>query len=203
MTPHNPVSIPALPSPLRWRGVPVSWSLDADDALTLTAGARTDWFIDPAGAANLSSAPALLMPISQPGMLKAHITVEAASTFDAGVLVVFHADQVWAKLCLERSPQGQLMVVSVVTKGVSDDCNSLPITGSSIFYRIARLENSYAFHYSVDGALWHMVRHFTLGDLSGAQIGLLAQSPTGDGCRVHFQQIAYLHGKLADLRSGV
>src|SRR5258706_1691097 len=93
----KPVSIPVIPAPLHWRGVPQDWALD--DALTITAGPRTDWFIDPAGTATVSNAPALLFNVQDPCMLKARVTVNYAATFDAGGPTVFQADDVWAKLC--------------------------------------------------------------------------------------------------------
>jgi regulation of enolase protein 1 (concanavalin A-like superfamily) len=148
------------------------------------------------------NAPALLMPASAPCILRARVTVEAQATFDAGVLAAYQSDEVWAKLCFERSPQGQLMIVSVVTRGSSDDANSVPIERNSIYLRLAKLENTYAFHYSHDGSTWNLVRHFSLGGQHEAHIGFLSQSPTGEGCTAHFSEIAYAPTLLSDLRSG-
>jgi uncharacterized protein len=201
MTDANHVSISGLPASLHWRGTPTQWALN-DEVLTITAGQRTDWFIDPQGTANVLNAPALLMDIGQVCKLQALVTVDSAATFDAGVLVVYQADQQWAKLCFELSPQGQLMIVSVVTKGTSDDCNSVLVDGKSIFLRIAKLEQAYAFHYSLDGIGWNLVRYFTLGGEQKAEIGFLSQSPTGEGCTATFSEITYSPEKLKDIRSG-
>ncbi|HEX2906046.1 MAG TPA: DUF1349 domain-containing protein, partial [Phototrophicaceae bacterium] len=114
----------------------------------------------------------------------------------------YHSNQVWAKLCLELSPQGQVMVVSVVTRGTSDDCNSIPVAGNSAYLRVAKQERAFAFHYSLDGVRWDFVRYFTLGDVSNVEMGFLAQSPMGNGCTARFQKITYVPGKLNDLRSG-
>ena len=135
-------------------------------------------------------------------MLKAYVTVDYSATYDAGVLVVSQADRVWAKICLELSPEGQLTIVSVVTKDTSDDCNSVPIVGKSVFLRLAKLERAYAFHYSLDGNRWNLVRHFTLGGLPEVEIGFLVQSPIGNGCSATFTKIAYVPQKLNDIRSG-
>ena len=196
------VSISGLPAPLRWHGVPRKWAQDTDNSLTITAGQRTDWFIDPGGDNAVMNAPALLMKINELCMLKALVTVEYAATFDAGVLAVYQADQVWAKVCLELSPKGQLSIVSVVTKDASDDCNSVPIAGKSVYLRLAKLERAYAFHYSVDGQEWNMVRYFTLGGLQEVEIGFLVQSPRGDACTAIFREIAYVPQKLINIRSG-
>lgn len=199
---QNSVTIPALPAALRWRSAPEDWTFN-DSILTIRAGQKTDWFLNPSGgSAPVMNAPALLMPVTAPAILQARVTVEAHATFDAGVLTAYGTDDVWGKLCFERSPQGQLMIVSVVTRGTSDDANSVPIEGNSIYLRLSILDSAYGFHYSHDGIAWHLVRHFGLGGQRDMQIGFLSQSPTGDGCTARFSEIAYQPRKLGDLRSG-
>ena len=93
------------------------------------------------------------------------------------------------------------MVVSVVTRGVSDDCNSHTIEGGEAWLRVARVDGAFAFHASADGRHWQLVRHFALtaGDV---QVGFEAQSPTGSGCTATFSGFAYARRRLADLRDG-
>jgi regulation of enolase protein 1 (concanavalin A-like superfamily) len=200
----QPPAIPTLPNPLRWHNNPVQWSFNTtDQTLSITAGKHTDWFLDPGGAVNIVNAPALLAPVHQPCMLQALVSSDASAMFDAGVLTVYQADDHWAKLCFERSPQGQLMVVSVVTRGTSDDCNSVPIDGHEVYLRVSVLEKAFAFHYSLDGKLWNLVRYFTLGERNSLEIGFLSQSPTGEGCAARFSEIEFTPQKLSDLRSGI
>jgi hypothetical protein len=94
------------------------------------------------------------------------------------------------------------MIVSVVTRGTSDDCNSVPIAGQTVYLRMARNAQTFAFHYSLDGRYWHMVRYFTLGSLGALQVGFSSQSPTGQQCRAVFSEINYRAGTLTDNRSG-
>lgn len=47
-----------------------------------------------------------------------------------------------------------------------------------------------------------MIRHFSLGEGDGIAVGFEAQSPTGEGCAVRFEQIRYEARTLGDLRSG-
>jgi regulation of enolase protein 1 (concanavalin A-like superfamily) len=128
--------------------------------------------------------------------------VEFASDYDAGVLFLYVRDDVWAKLCFEYSPQHRPMVVSVVTRGTSDDCNSVIIDKNEVYLRIFRSGPTFAYHYSTDGKVWHMVRYFTLGELGGLRAGFEAQSPTGKGCAVVFSEVSYRQGALKDIRSG-
>jgi regulation of enolase protein 1 (concanavalin A-like superfamily) len=93
------------------------------------------------------------------------------------------------------------MVVSVVTKGLSDDCNAFPVTGPA-YFRASRLEQAYAFHVSKDANRWDLIRYFRLEDNLNAQMGFLAQSPTGNGCTASFRDIRFEQRLLADIRSG-
>lgn len=130
------------------------------------------------------------------------MSVSFGVTYDAGVLLLFLDEARWAKLCFERSPQGLPTVVSVVTRGSSDDCNGPAIEGSTIWLRVARLGQAFAFHWSADGSFWNLVRYFTLGKMTSLQAGFSAQSPTGEGCAVQFEQIAYRPERLRELRDG-
>jgi regulation of enolase protein 1 (concanavalin A-like superfamily) len=197
----NSITIANLPHSLHWLNQPESWDLSPKGQLTITAPPKTDWFIDPQGAVNVSNAPALLFPTSNPCMLSAQVTVDHVATYDAGVLMVYESPLAWAKLCFELSPQGRATVVSVVTKGVSDDCNAFTVSGPA-YMRVSRLEQAYALHFSEDGNDWNLIRYFGLEDNANAQMGFLAQSPTGNGCTVSFSHIHFEEKLLADIRSG-
>jgi regulation of enolase protein 1 (concanavalin A-like superfamily) len=173
----------------------------AGDRLTIAAGPATDWFADPAAGTAILNAPALLAPVRGDFLLSACVEVEFAASFDAGALVLWHDERCWAKLCFEYSPDREPMVVSVVTRGSSDDCNSLTVAAHSVWLRVARVGAAYAFHASTDGRRWQFVRHFRLGG-SDADAGFEAQSPTGQGCRAAFSAIRLEAATLPDLRSG-
>jgi regulation of enolase protein 1 (concanavalin A-like superfamily) len=111
-------------------------------------------------------------------------------------------DHVWAKLALERSPQGEAMVVSVVTRGVSDDANGAVVAGHTVWLRVARIGGACALHASPDGERWDLVRHFALGAPDALAAGFLAQSPSGEGCTATFDEIRFAARTLADLRDG-
>ncbi len=128
---ENPMEITTLssiPAVISWKNKPLSSTSDAVQQINITAGGDTDWFIDPAGGQGKNNAPiALFMPPDSAFCLQARVTVGFASTYDAGTLFVYSNDALWAKLCFEYSPQQQPMIVSVVTRGVSDDCNSVVV----------------------------------------------------------------------------
>ena len=132
------LSFSPIPGDLQWKNDPAHWKVGPDNSLNITAGAKTDWFIEPSGSGSVSTnAPvALFRPPVENFLLSAKVTVNFASTFDAGVLFLHERDDVWAKLCFEYSPEHKPMVVSVVTRGVSDDCNSTVIDGNTVYLRV-------------------------------------------------------------------
>jgi uncharacterized protein len=196
-------TIPNIPGNFEWRNPPLDWGYDPSVGLSILAGAQTNWFTDPGGNYKNDTAPcALITPTDDNFILSARVAVEFTSTFDAGVIQVREADDLWAKLCFEYSPQNQPMIVSVVTRGVSDDCNSVEINGSEIYLRVSRTPKTLAFHFSHDGYFWQFVRYFTLGEMKSLQVGFSSQSPTGNKCATIFSEISYRQAVLKDNRNG-
>ncbi len=193
--------LPAFLSSPTWLVEPAGWSGDGH-TLTIETGPRCDWFVDPAGAAEpMLNGPAVVGAVAGDFVLGARVTVDFRAKFDAGVLMVHADDRCWAKLCFEQSPQGEPMVVSVVTRGASDDCNSLTVTAGEVWLRIARLGAAFAFHASPDGRRWSLVRHFGL-PAEEVAVGFEAQSPVGEGCSATFTDIRFESRRLGDIRSG-
>ncbi len=197
------LKLPSLPFALEPEGSPPSGCrIRNGETLTLTAAARTDMFVDPAGVDQVPDAGRFVgLPPGGDFTLAAQVSVEFASTFDAGVLLLHAAERHWAKLCFEYSPQHRPAAVTVVTRGTSDDCNSFEVDGHTLWLRITRSGGAWAFHASTDGEWWRLLRYFTLGrDL--VRVGFLAQSPTGEGCSATFDHIAFRPGAPGDLRDG-
>lgn len=195
-------SLPNLPAQLTWHNAPVEWKVESGN-LTILAGENTDWFTDPAGGYAKDNSPAAwFTPPEASFLLSAKVTVNFASAFDAGVLQIRAREGHSGKLCFEYSPQGQPMIVSVVTHGVSDDCNSVLIDGSTVYLRLAHTPQTTSFHYSLDGVYWHFVRYFALGTVEALKVGFSSQSPTGKLCQAVFSEIHYRPETLKDNRSG-
>lgn len=200
------LTVPELPFTLRPYGPGGGWVYQ-EGALAGRAGPGQDRFVPPGGesTASASDAPRLLGTPEGDFQLIARVTAELAAAGDAGVLCLEVAEQQWAKLCLELSPD-RPTVCTVVTRGHSDDANSFVVDGNSHWLRISRTGRAFAFHASADGERWTFVRVFTLGTAGqateSARVGFLAQSPKGEGCAVTFERIAFRGRGLDDLRDG-
>lgn len=187
-----------------------AWSVDNTSAsVSVTATPHSDIFVDPGAGSQVNSETlfnaATLLGEVPPGdfQFRARVTVDFASTFDAGVLLLWISARYWAKLCFEYSPDKEPMVVSVVNRGVADDSNAFVVDGNSVWLRVSRLDNIYAYHASLDGTHWRMVRAFVLdGDDGDERVGFEAQSPTGEGCHVTFDHVSLTRETLTGLRDG-
>jgi uncharacterized protein len=188
------INLPPFPTPLAWDVQPAAWQLQ-DTALQITALPQSD--------PPMLNAARLLGEISGDLQLSARVQVAFAGTFDAGALLIWQDEHTWGKLCFEYSPDRDPMVVSVVTRTTSDDANGFIVQGDTVWLRISRLGQAIAFHASLDGQRWALIRHFGLALGETAKLGFVAQAPIGTGCNVTFDHIQFLPSRLADLRSGV
>ena len=171
--------------------------------LTIKAPARTDLFHDPGGREPELGAPRLLGPVEGDFQLSARVRSTFEGAFDAGALLLWAGEGAWVKLAFEVSPDGEPMVVSVVTDGLSDDANAFLVPGDAVWLRVSRLGDTAALHARLDGEPWRFVRHLALAAPDGLRAGFLAQSPLGQGATARFDDIGFTPERLADLRSGV
>lgn len=188
---------------LTWTNVPSEWEVGSRQ-LSIGCGAEQDWFHDPAGAPPKQDAPiALFSPVAKNFILQAKVEVDFAEKYDAGVLFVYAGQERWAKLCFEFSSFREPTVVSVVTRGRSDDSNSVVINRGAVHFRVSRNGRTFAFHYATAATRWNLVRYFEIGETDVVRAGFSAQSPIGLGCRARFSEIDYrLDATVEDIRNG-
>ncbi len=185
------VSIPGLPGTLNWQNTPRSWNIDSKNVLTISSSPKTDWFVDPFDGTVANSALILLFTPGSDYVLSARVTVKFATKWDAGALMLMADDHHWAKLSFEFSPDSKPTLVTVVTRGLSDDCNSISLPQDSVYLRIARSGQTYVFYFSTDAQNWQILRTFTLDTELPVRVGFESQSPAGSGAIAEFSAITY------------
>ncbi|THV31462.1 DUF1349 domain-containing protein [Glycomyces paridis] len=199
------VTLPSLPFALDWDGdEPPSWSV-TDTGLEATAAAETDWYVyapEPEGNSPANGARLLGTPPEGDWQLSVRVVVDFDATYDAGTLFLVAGDDHWAKLAFEYSPDGEGMVVSVITRGTSDDANHRVVDHGQVFLRISRIAAGFALHASDLGERWEFVRCFGFGTDTPVKVGFGVQSPTGEGCKVAFDRIEFKPETLRELRDG-
>lgn len=168
----------------------------------ISAGAATDAFVPPDGGAAVDRLPGLRLACPQePWTLSVRVAPGFAAAFDAGALMLRTAGGAWAKLAFEQAPDGRRMAVSVVTKDTSDDANGPVFATSTLLLRACFTGKAHAFHHSLDGQRWDLLRFFAMPDPVVA-VDIVAQSPTGAGCEVRFDLARFAPGAPRDLRDG-
>lgn len=197
----NTVSIEGIPHPLQWENTPEAYTINKT-GLTIIAGEKTDMFRDPNVTYNTDNAPKLLFTTDTDFVLTASIEHAFTSKWDGGAIVLKQDSLNWVKFCFEKDYTGARRVVSVVTKNISDDCNSVEIKSNKVFYKVAKAGNVVTLYYSINGIKWFLVRHFQFDNTHALQVGFLAQSPTGKKCKVTFQNITYSIKKIKDPYAG-
>lgn len=177
----------------------------ADGTVILRSGERTDWFFEPAGKARSANVPRLVHEVSAPVFsLSARVSVDFASAYDAGAVFIEADDDNWAKIAFEYSAGHKPTIVSVVTRGTSDDSDGPAFEGQHVHLRAYCDGESIALHFSEDGTRWRFLRWFSVPGLARRpiKVGLGAQSPTGKGVRAVFADVRLSFDAIPDLRNG-
>lgn len=183
-----------------WINQPKMWT-STHEGYRIEAQGLTDLFIDPQGRSRQNNAPLFCVSIEGDFRLTCRVLPELKTMFDAGAIVVFQDGAHWVKYAYELTDLGYPCMVTVVTSDVSDDCNGEPIH-DTVWMRICRKGNLWGLQFSNDGAQWKMSRYFCLNLDPMVQVGILAQSPLGEGCMVEFTGLKIEKISVSDVRTG-
>ncbi len=195
---QNSSSGPVMPGLLKsshWRNSPAAWNVK-DGVLTIKSPGKTDWYVEPTGEHRVASSPLLLIPAPKDFWFSAKVSVDFHSRFDAGALAVYADETNWVKFAFESQNGKTGAIVSVVTRGLSDDNTGAAIEGDSVYLKVSKTGQAIFLYFSIDGKRWNLTRAFNLGPEQSLQFGFSAQSPTGVGSTVTFSEIQYKPGAL-------
>lgn len=195
------VHLGGIPFALHFRNTPLSFR-QQHQSVTLVAGPKTDMFRDPNVTYNTDNAPKLLFQPDSDFVFTVAIEHSFASKWDGGAIVLWADDHNWIKFCYEKDYTGARRVVTVVTRDISDDCNSAAYTANKIWYKIAKAGKVITLYCSQDGHRWLLVRHCQFEAPSTFYLGFLAQSPTGQQCPVTFSNWRYEAKTIKDPYTG-
>ncbi len=189
-----------LANDLTWSCEPPEWRF-GDEGLFIVPEKGTDFFRPYKGPAKDN---ACLLYVSVTGDFTAvtRAKAELVAFGDAAALTVRYGEAQWAKLCLERSPIGDISVVSVVTNPYSDDANNELLSEPECYLRITRKGDVFGMHFSLDGKMWRFVRTFGMALPDTVKVGIHAQAPFEGGCQVWFAGLALRPEPVKDFRSG-
>ena len=180
-----------------------------NDALVLYAPPNSDYFYsryvdtDPAKVSGVSyNAPFFHTKVTGDFVMRVQVSHDFLTTYDAASIMVMQDLKVWAKACFEKTDFDTHAVVSVVTDHISDDANGCNIQGNSVWLQAARVDTHFAFHYSLDGEQFDMMRYFSLPAGADVMVGLVPQSPAGKGGDRVYRNFSLHPITLQNLRAG-
>ena len=191
------IRINSIPYGMFWQNKAEKFSSNNNE-LIMVAGEKTDMFRDPNVTYNTDNAPKLLFRPDNDFILIASIEHSFSSKWDGGAIVLKQDSLNWIKFCFEKDYTGAKRVVSVVTKNISDDCNSVEIKTNKVYYKLAKAGNVITLYYSLEGKKWFLIRHLQFDTDKNLTLGFLAQSPTGKKCEVKFSNISYRAKRIKD-----
>ncbi len=162
-----------------------------DNKILFKAPPRTDYFVDPINGLVNVNAPFLYHWVSFRVKVKPHFI----ETYDACVLLAYDHERLWAKACYELTDLKTRNVVSVMTNGPL-------ICQEEIWLQIVRKGHMFGIHYSLDGKTYQMVKLTYLPMNNSIKVGIVAQSPCGEGGEMMFSNMSIVEKTIDDVRNG-
>lgn len=176
---------------------------ETDTGIEIYAPAETDYFVNPIDGTVKADAPFFYKEVEGDFILRAKVSHDFTSIYDACVLLALEHDKLWAKACFEYTDLGTHSVVTVMTNEKSDDANGINVDGNEIWLQMSRKDNVFAIHYSLDGKEFMMARLAYLPMQKKIKVGLEAQSPTGKGGIRKFENVSLELRSPIDIRKGI
>lgn len=175
--------------------------------LEFRCGGKRDFFCDPNdGKLSNKTAPLLLTKVdnARPFTFMAKVSPQftATDTYNAADLFVFVNDTIWQKFAFEQDERGKHRIVTVRTRGTSDDNNHEEIAGSSVYLKISSDTHTIASYYSIDKKTWLLARLYKNDYPQELWVGICNQCPQGEGSVSFFEDISLEQSSVSDFRLG-
>ena len=181
-----------------------------DGRVCITATPKSDFFCNNGAVSeegitpeSLRNAPFLYREVAGDFVMRVKVSHAFRDTYDSASVMVMVDPDHWAKACFELTDFDTHAVVSVVTKNESDDANGCNIEGNEVWLQVTRVGQAFAFHYSLDGERFYMMRFFSLPAGPAVKAGLLAQAPQGEGGPRYYEELTIENRTVKNIRMGV
>lgn len=187
----------------KWLNKPQSVQFK-DGTMKVTVPAKSDFFTNPENKDVSASAPLFYQEVEGDFVATALVKPNFKDQWNACALMVHIDESNWIKFAFENSDATGKSIVSVVTRGVSDDANGVRLnTHDKIWLRLIRKGNNFAMHWSSDGKEFVMTRLAQMPDAPRVKVGLEAQSPVGQSVEHEFLYFNLEKKSVKDLRVGL
>ncbi|MDO4198741.1 MAG: DUF1349 domain-containing protein [Erysipelotrichaceae bacterium] len=170
--------------------------------LVVEAIPEKDFFVNPVDGSITANAAFVYEEIEGDFVCKARISLAHKTMYDAGVLLAMQDETHWAKACFELGDYGFKSVCTVMTNGLSDDCNGITVNQDHIWMQLARTGDVFTVHYSLNGEKFFLARICSMPFSAKLKVGFEAQSPCGEGGERFFDDFRIEKKTLTNPRMG-
>jgi len=185
---------------LKWINEPAHWNFD-EKGLHIVPQPKTDFF-RPYNGPQVDNACLLYTNVKGDFTACSSMSVVLAGFGDAAALTVRSDSNNWFKICIERSPVGDISIVSVITNGWSDDSNGELLSQPAATLRITRKGDTFGMNYRTENGNWRFVRAFSFKLPEEVMVGVHAQAPFQAGCSASISSFTLSSIPVDDVRSG-
>lgn len=187
----------------KWMNEPGSFTLE-NGTLKLVAEKGTDFFNNPVDHSITLTAPLLFQEVKGDFVAKALVRPDFSSLWNAVALMVYIDEMNWIKFAFENSDATGQSIVSVVTRGVSDDANGVVLSSQDqVWLKLIRKGNIYSMLWSTDGKAFKMARLSAMPAVDVVKIGIEAQCPVGASASHQIDYFGLEKTTVEDLRKGL
>lgn len=172
--------------------------------IELTSPARSNYFYSPDGKTNKADAPLLLTEINNRESFTfiAKVEPQFIATFDGGALFLYADNTHWLKLAYEMDEEMNSRIVSIRTRGKSDEAIHSIILPQDVYLKISSDTQQVGLYYSYDKEIWNLARLMENNFPQQLFVGLSTQSPSGEGNHTLFKDISLSGKPIRDFRMG-
>jgi regulation of enolase protein 1 (concanavalin A-like superfamily) len=186
-----------------WMNPPKEFDIKDDQLQVLTSG-NTDFFIDPENNKSTASAHFLFKEVKGDFITTLQVKPNFKDQWNACAILMIIDETHWIKLAFENSDATGKSIVTVVTRGISDDANGAVLNEfDTVWLKMIRKGKLFAMHWSTNGKDYYMARLAAMPDSEVVKIGLEAQSPIGTAVLHEFKFLSIEQKTVEDLRKGI
>jgi regulation of enolase protein 1 (concanavalin A-like superfamily) len=187
----------------QWLNPPTTYQLK-DGVLQITAPEGSDYFNNPEDQSRTGTAPFLYQQVKGDFVAVAHLQPDFSDQWNAMALMVYIDSTNWIKFAFENSDATGTGIVSVVTRGVSDDANGVILnTDKRIWLKLIRKGDLYSMLWSRDGDTYRMARISAMKQMDSVRFGIEAQCPVGKSAVHVCDYFSIVLKTVEDLRKGI
>ena len=153
-----------------------------EDGISLIPDEKSSFYRDPSGKKNLSNAVFMYVDLEGDFIVRAHVDHDFVYTGDAASIMMRIDDDNWAKIGFEKSETGTNSLISSITyNGWSDRAIGETYSWDNVRLYFVRKGNTFGMYYSADDKHKRLIRYFHFDAPEKIQVGMMAQSPNGEG----------------------